>query len=108
MVEDFFIKKGSRLPYYEAILRDHSGAIDLGGALTYFSMKNLSTSVVKISLAAAVLTSGVTGGVEYRWAVGDTDTPGEYGVEFRIEGAAGAFTVPLGFEARVTVEDVYA
>jgi hypothetical protein len=108
MVEDFFIKKNDRLPYYTAIIRDRNGAMDLSGLTIAFTMKNLSTLSVTISLASASLTTGVTGGVEYHWAIADCAVPGEYGVEFKVTTAGGTITVPKGFTAKVIIEDTYA
>jgi hypothetical protein len=107
MVEDFLIKKGDRLPYYEAIIRSYQGAMDLSGTAVYFTMRNLSTLTNKVSMAVMNTMSGILGGVAYRWASADTDTPGEYGVELTVQGAGGKFTVPKGFTAKVIVEETY-
>ncbi len=106
-VENFYIKKNDRLPYYKAVLRDLDGAIDLTGATVLATMQLISTGVNKFLSQAVNLSSDVTGGIEYRWAVGDTDTAGEYGIEFEVTTATGTFTVPKGFVAKVIVEDTY-
>lgn len=107
MVEDFYIKKDDRLPYYRAVIRDYNGAVDLDGATVVATMQNLSTSTNKFEDQPVNLASDVTGGIEYRWQVGDTDTPGEYGIEFKVSTASGDFTVPKSFVAKVIVEDTY-
>lgn len=107
MVEDFYIKKDDTLPNYTTIVRDQDGAMDLTGATVLFTMQDLATETNKVSAQAASLITGVKGGIEYLWQVGDTDTAGEYGVEFEITTAGGVFTVPKGFTAKVIVEDTY-
>lgn len=107
MVEDFYIKKNDTLPYYTFQIRDENGAVDLTGATVLFTMQNLVTGVNKILSKSAVLSTNITGGVIYKWAAGDTDVPGEYGIEFEVTTADGVFTIPTGFTAKVIVEDTY-
>ena len=107
MVDDFYIKKDDTLPNYTMIVRDQDGAVDLTGATVLFTMQNLSTGTNKVEAQSASLITGVTGGIEYQWQAGDTDTAGEYGVEFEITTAGGVFTVPKSFTAKVIVEDTY-
>lgn len=105
MVEDFYIKKGDKLPFYKLVVRDQDGAIDLTGTVAVATMQLISTGVNKFENQSVSLASDVTGGMEYQWQTGDTDTIGEYAIEFKVTSADGDFTVPKGFTAKVIIEE---
>ena len=108
MIEVFYIGQGKTLPYYDAQVRDEDGAVTLSTiTAVYFSLKNLSTGSVVLSKPALVVNQ-VEGLAEYQWAVGDTDTVGEYAAEFTFLTPDGSFSLPRNTIAKVVVEDQFA
>lgn len=108
MVKNFYVKKNDDYPYYRIIVNDKSGALDLSGSTVLFTMQDLSSGTNKITSQSASLIGGTTGGVEYQWQAGDTDTTGTYGIQFEVTLSSGKkFTVPKGFTAKVIIEDEY-
>ena len=72
--------QNDRRPYLDVILKDRNGPVDLTGEIVRFVAKT-SDGTVKIDqdsdgTAAVVHASGTSGGVQYKWQDGDTDTPG--------------------------------
>ena len=109
MIEPFFIGQNDTLPYYRAVVRDKDGVVNLSQVTAaYFGMIRISTGSLIVS-AAAVITSEIAGEVEYRWAVADTGSTGEFAAAFLFVAAGGAtFSLPRNTIAKVTVEDRYA
>lgn len=82
---EFTIKQNDRLPVLEAFLQNPDGtAVNLAGTGTVckFGMR-LPGLVSKVD-AAAVITDGLNGKVQYQWTAGDTDTSGEFIGEFQV------------------------
>ena len=112
MADTLYIKRNDLQPYYLAQARDSDDAvIDLTGATIVFTMKvynsDGTTGTVKVSRQSVSITDATNGKCEYRWASADTDTAGNYIVEFEVTPASGGkFTIPnprYG-KALVTVE----
>lgn len=106
---DFWIKKGDRRPYLKGVLKDENGdVIDLTVAnAVYFSMETRDSETPKISRQAAEVVSAVDGEVQYKWAAGDTDTPGIYFGEFVVDwsGSADDLTIPNDGYIIIEVKD---
>ena len=78
------IKQGDRRPAAPATLKHGSTVVDLTLATSVtFKMTEQNETALKVNSAAVVLVAA-SGTVEYRWAVGDTDTPGKYWVEWEV------------------------
>ena len=92
----FRIKKDDTLPYLAIQIKDSAGAAyNLTNCSVEFHMSSTIGGATKVN-AAAVVTLAASGHVEYRWAVGDTDTVGLYYGEFQVTTPGGAiFTVPV-------------
>jgi hypothetical protein len=81
---DFEIAKDDLEPPIPGIILTNGVRVPLTTATgVRFIMWNPVTGVVKVA-AAAVVTNAAQGEVEYRWALGDTDTPGVYSAEWEI------------------------
>jgi hypothetical protein len=82
---DFSIKRNDRRPYIRMSLGyDDGSAANLAFATgVRFLMRECKTGKLKVS-AAAIVVDAETGLVEYQWAVGDTNTPGKYDVEWEV------------------------
>lgn len=78
-------------PYYIAQAKDSQGVIDLTGAVVRCNMKNILDEVLKISRQTTGInvTDETNGQFEYRWQDDDTDTVGEYLIEFEITPTSG-------------------
>lgn len=90
MAQGFEIKRGDLRPHYRVQLlqtdpNSNSGAfvpVDLTGAVSVkFLMKQGNS--VKVTSAATFLDQ-VNGIVEYAWTSADTDTAGDFNVEFEV------------------------
>jgi hypothetical protein len=106
MIDVFYIGQGERIPYYPIEVRNKDGAVDLsiiGVTAAYFRMTNISTASIIISTAANItdLTNGLA---EYRWSVGDTDTPADYSALFLFVTPSGNFSLPKNEIAKIVVE----
>jgi hypothetical protein len=78
------IKQGDRRPAAPATIMRGEEIVDLTNATSVtFKMTERSEMALKVDAAASVLIA-VNGTVEYRWAVGDTDTPGQYFAEWEV------------------------
>lgn len=85
--EDFWIKVGDRRPYLKGTLEDENGNeinITLADSV-YFSMKTRDGGSPKIDRVEAEVVDPTNGIVQYKWAAGDTDTPGTYFGEFIVD-----------------------
>lgn len=100
---DIEMKQNDRLPIVSAVLSDVRGAINLAGAAVKFIMRSHCGATAKVS-AAATITDAATGSVSYTWALGDTDTSGDYLAEFEITFAGGSkCTCPNGGNLTVSI-----
>lgn len=89
MQETHYLKRGDTSPSLLYAL--YPASVDLTGATVRFNMKNRDTGVVKISRAAAAITTPTgTPTVRYDWQSGDVDTVGFYDAEFEVTYAGGA------------------
>lgn len=78
------IKQGDRRPVAEVVITRGGVAVDLSAVSTItFKMRLVGSKTLKID-SPAVVTDAANGIVEYRWAVGDTDTPGRYNQEWEL------------------------
>lgn len=98
MADILYITEDDLQPYYYVTAQDQAGTvINLTGASIVCTMKNKRTLQVKIDRQSTGIsvTGAATGQFEYRWQSGDTDTAGEYNIEFDITPTTGGkFTLP--------------
>ena len=100
----FVIKQNDRQPYLYATLLQADGApVDLTGATVKFVMQKQDGTALKVN-ADAIIINAPEGTVEYRWAAGDTDTPGNYRAEFKVLFAGSQMTVPNAEYITVRIE----
>lgn len=105
MNDEFFIKQDDRRPSIRATLKDNEGPIDLSSATDVkFRMSRWGSN--KVNLVACTIEDAVSGIVRYDWAAGDTDTPGDFQGEFRINWGSSVYqTVPSNDWVTVHVEE---
>lgn len=78
------MKRNDLRPYFRVQLKQNGEPADLTGAVAArFIMKEGAT--LKVDREAMVFVDEPTGVVEYHWALGDTDTTGDYNVEIEID-----------------------
>ncbi len=115
-IKDLYVTQHDLQPYYRVTVKDSAGnLIDLTGVTIVFTMKSVG-GIVKINRqSTGVIIANQTtnkGEFEYRWQAGNTDTSGEYYIEFEVTPASGGkFTLPgpdLGRAKVVVVEDLDA
>lgn len=100
----FTIKENDLQPWLRATLVQADGTpIDLTGATVRFVMQQQDAPTLKVD-AGAVIVDATKGVVEYRWAIGDTDTPGNYRAEFKVILPGSRLTVPNAEYITVRVE----
>jgi len=106
----FYLKQYDKQPYYNVKLLDSDGKrVALGDATILCTMKNIITNELKINrrnLGIIIADQSLAKGeFQLRWQDGDTDTVGEYDIEFEISPATeGKFTIPNGDdEAKVII-----
>jgi len=78
------IKQDDRRPVAEITITRGGVAVDLTLASTVIFKMTQRGQITKKVDSSAVITDAVGGVVEYRWAAGDTDTPGWYGAEWEV------------------------
>jgi hypothetical protein len=93
---DFTLKSGDTSPAIAATLTDSSGqSVNVAGASVRFQMATADYSTI-VDAAATIRDAGA-GRVAYEWQPGDTDRPGDYLAEWRVEYADGSIeTFPAG------------
>ena len=103
----FYIKQNDTRPELDTFLRDDKDrSINITGATVKFSMRNASTNVGKISLAAVTVVSSTAGRVKYSFTASDTDTAGNFDGEFQVTFIAGQIeTFPNDGYIKVIVTD---
>jgi hypothetical protein len=99
------MKKGDRRPRYRVALTVGGTAVDLTGATgVRFIMKSTPASgTTKVDAAATVVTAA-TGIVEYAWGATDTDTAGDYVIEFEVNWSGEKQTFPSTGYFTLTIE----
>lgn len=102
----FQIKVGDLEPALAVTVTDQNGvAVVLSGTATaQFRWERVDDATTE-QTAAAVITDAPNGLVEYQWAVGETDTAGEYQGEFIITDAGRAQTFPSRNFIKFTIND---
>lgn len=103
---DFFWKQNDTAPAIAEQLLDGLGApVNLAGASVKFMMWQPGDAAIKVN-AAASITDAATGKVSYTPNAGNTDTPGDYAVEWQVTfGGGGIETFPNGTWQKVRVVD---
>lgn len=83
---DFQIKRNDTHKKLTATLEDQDGVRDLSSGITAvkFYMKNIADGNLKVN-AAATISDGANGKVEYKWQADDVDTAGIFEAEFEVE-----------------------
>ena len=108
---DFHIKKGDRLPVFEATLLDGDGSpLNLSTASSVTLRLRERGSSANLSIAGTcVVTSASKGEIEYRWGSGETDTVGTFEAELVVTWSDGRVqTVPGRGMLRVVVNQSLA
>jgi hypothetical protein len=83
------VKQNDRRPVATATIKRGGSVVPLSGAsYVQFKMTERTSQQLKVN-ATAVIVSAAAGTVEYRWAIGDTDTPGTYDAEWEVNWADG-------------------
>lgn len=78
------VKQNDRRPVAEATITRGGVVVNLSTVSgVTFKMRPFGSKTLKVD-SAAVVTDAVNGVVEYRWAVGDTETPGRYNQEWEL------------------------
>jgi hypothetical protein len=87
----FKLKAHDRKPSIQVTLGfvGSSTVPDLAGASVSFIMRLTGSSGAPKVNSPAVIVDAGTGVIRYDWAVGDTDTPGEYEAEWEVIGSDG-------------------
>ena len=97
-IETLYITQHDLQPIYLASVQDSTGGVvDITGATIRVNMSLNESTVLTInrSTAGISITGATSGEFQYTWQAGDTDTVGEYAIEFEITPLAGGkFTVP--------------
>lgn len=103
---DFWWKQGDTAPAIAEQLFDGTGAaVNLAGASVKFMMWAPGDATVKVN-AAATITDAVTGKVSYTPIAADTNTVGDYLVEWQVTFAGGAVeTFPNSDWQKVRIRD---
>lgn len=108
-IKDLKITKNDLQPYYYVQATDAAAVvINITGATIYCTMKQVDATTIKINrqTTGINITDAVNGLFEYRWQAGDTDTVGEYYIEFEINPASGGkFTFGGVGVAKVIIKD---
>jgi hypothetical protein len=101
----FEIKQGDTGPPFRGIAKDARGrAVELGGSTVRFRMSPQIPGL-RADIVADAEYDQETSELIYRWAAGDTNTPGLYDAEFEVTfpGGGGVETFPNGEYAVVDV-----
>ena len=103
---DFYWKQGDTAPAIAEQLFDGTGtAVNLAGASVKFMMQGPGDAAVKVN-ATATITDDATGKVSYTPSSTDTNTPGDYLVEWQVTFSGGAIeTFPNSDWQKVRVKD---
>ena len=89
--ELFYVKQGDTLPLFRNTLKDAAGVgVNLTGSTVKLTLTNVETGILKITEAAVVIITALSGIVEYTWLTADTDTAGIFSAEFEVTTSGGA------------------
>jgi hypothetical protein len=96
---------GDLYPVVRATLTDDVGAaLDLTGATSAtFLLRRVGAAAPVVNAAATIVSPATDGVVEYAWAFGDTDIPGDYDAAFRVDYTIGGVTYPTVDRLRVRI-----
>lgn len=86
------LKQGDRTPALRTTLTDQTTGlpIDLTTAVSaVFRMRKADATTLLINLPASIVSPPTAGKLEYAWNSGDTDTVGDYYVEWEVNYGAG-------------------
>src|SRR3990167_5460766 len=109
MIENLYVTQYDLQPYYPVKNIDSSGAaVDLTGATIYCIMSLISNGTLKINrqTAGIVIENQTTnkGEFKYQWQSGDTNTVGQYYIEFEINPLSGGkFTLPSNRDGKAQI-----
>ena len=109
MVEILYLAQYDLQPYYPVKVIDSSGAaIDLTGAIIYCTMIPAESTTHKINrqTAGIIIANQTTnkGEFKYQWQSGDTNTVGQYYIEFEINPhSGGKFTLPSNRDGKAQI-----
>lgn len=91
---DIFLKQKDRLPKLRATLMDGNGPINLTGATVKVWFRLKAGGEGSERSGNCTIIDPENGVVEYAWAAGDTDVPGDYYVEFVVTITGMTMTFP--------------
>jgi len=92
-----YLKVNDLQPYYYAKAKNSDGTvISISGATIYCTMKEIDGSIkINRQTAGITISDAANGEFHYAWQSGDTDTAGNYSIEFEINPSSGGkFTLP--------------
>lgn len=91
-------------PYYGKAVNSAGLPVDLSGATVLATMKPKVGGSAIFTRQACTITNAATGLFLYQWQAGNTDTVGEFVIEFEFAPAAsGKFTLPADRIAEVEI-----
>lgn len=106
MTELVTLTAGDLYPVVRATLTDDAGAaVDLTDAEgATFTLRRVGAEEAAFTTAAAIVAPPTSGVLEYAWASGDTDIPGDYDAAFRVAYTLGGVTYPSVGRIRVRIQ----
>lgn len=101
----FTIKQNDTSEALTATLNDSINTVfSLAGCTVVFSMRSVQTGLIKVNRASVTIVDATNRKVAYAWAVGDTDTSGEFIAEFEVTFTTGKIlTFPNGVNGGIFI-----